>query len=153
MNRKSATSWASSPASRARMIGNRGRDTKPEIAVRKQVHKMGLRFFVQRRPIPTLRRTADLLFPKTKVAVFVDGCFWHGCSIHATSSASNQNYWTSKIVENQIRDVDTTNRLESEGWKVIRIWAHTAPEEAAVMIYDAVQARKLNYDCARQDQS
>jgi DNA mismatch endonuclease (patch repair protein) len=74
-----AESWASSDGVRASMRANRGRDTNPEVALRSAVHALGLRYRVAWRPIKGLRRTADLVFPTERVAVFLDGCFWHGC--------------------------------------------------------------------------
>src|SRR5690242_1595504 len=83
------TSWASSEGVRASMRANRGRDTAPELAVRRAVHRLGLRYRVSARPIASLRRTADLVFPRQRVAVFVDGCFWHGCPVHHTVAKTN----------------------------------------------------------------
>src|SRR5690606_26089746 len=75
-------SWATSPASRAVMRANKGRDTRPEMAVRSELHAMGLRYRVGVRPLEGLRRTADVVFSRERVAVFVDGCYWHGCPDH-----------------------------------------------------------------------
>ena len=86
-------SWASSEATRKKMRGNRSRDTSPELRVRSLVHRRGLRYRVAQRPIPTLRRTADLVFRRAKVAVNVDGCFWHGCEQHYKEPKTNTEYW------------------------------------------------------------
>lgn len=134
-------SWASSPAVRASMQGNRGRDTKPEMALRRMLHARGLRFFVNRRPLPGLRRTADLLFPRARVAVFVDGCFWHGCPEHHTVARTNADYWTEKIRRNRERDADTDAMLRSEGWMVVRLWEHQEAIEAANQVEAAVKTR------------
>src|SRR6185312_14838678 len=75
-------SWASSEGVRASMQSNKGKDTKPEVALRSAVHALGLRYRVSTRPLKDLRRTADLVFTKARVAVFLDGCFWHGCPQH-----------------------------------------------------------------------
>src|SRR4051794_5078339 len=79
----------SSPASTAVMRGNKGRDTRPELALRSELHRRGLRYRVDLRPDPTIRCRADIVFPKSKVAVFVDGCFWHACPLHGTQPVTN----------------------------------------------------------------
>lgn len=127
-------SWASTPAVRAVMRSNRGRDTKPEIAVRSAVHALGLRYRVGMRPVPHLRRTADLVFTRAKVAVFVDGCFWHGCPDHCRPSKINKEFWSKKIAQNRLRDEDTGRKLAEAGWTVIRVWEHEDPTEAASRI-------------------
>jgi DNA mismatch endonuclease, patch repair protein len=86
-------SWASSAATRASMLANRSRDTGPELAVRRRIHAMGLRYRVNARRVPTLRRTADLVFTRKRVAVFVDGCFWHGCLGHHSQPRANADFW------------------------------------------------------------
>src|SRR2546423_997898 len=94
-------SWASSPAARKVMLGNRCRDTKPELAVRRLLHAAGLRYRVAVRPEPSLRRTADIVFTKQRIAVFIDGCFWHGCARHRpTPAKANSEYWRSKLTRN-----------------------------------------------------
>src|SRR4051812_383393 len=93
-------SWASSPASRAVMRANRRRDTAPEMAVRRLVHAAGLRYLVDARPLVGLNRRADLVFTRVKVAVFIDGCYWHGCPEHGTAAKTNAAYWSSKISGN-----------------------------------------------------
>ncbi|MBD3545682.1 very short patch repair endonuclease [Streptomyces sp. JV180] len=124
------------------MQANRSRDTKPEIALRRAVHALGLRYRVAVRPLPTLRRTADLVFPRQRVAVFLDGCFWHGCPDHHTKAARNSSYWSEKVRRNRERDQDTTERLAEEGWLVIRIWEHEDPATAALVVKQAVRARQ-----------
>lgn len=108
--------WASSAAARKTMQGNRGRDTKAEIAVRRLVHASGLRYQVNARPEKDLLRTADLLFTRVRVAVFIDGCYWHGCPQHFTMPATNLAYWSTKIGRNQERDRGTTSALEARAW-------------------------------------
>lgn len=134
-------SWASSARTRSVMRGNRSRDTKPELAVRSAVHRRGLRYRVAAKPIPGVRRSADLVFVSAKVAVFVDGCFWHGCPEHYVPSRSNREYWAEKIAGNRARDVDTDARFEAHGWLPLRVWAHVAPEDAADLIAATVCAR------------
>lgn len=131
-------SWASSPATRLRMQRNRGRDTAPELAVRRAVHARGLRYFVNRRPLETLRRTADLVFPRARVAVFIDGCYWHGCPEHHTTAKANAEFWAAKVATNRARDADTDQALEANGWTILRIWEHTPAEEAASLIEQVV---------------
>ena len=126
-----SNSWASSDAARASMQGNRGRDTGPELELRRELHARGMRYYVNRRPVKSVRRTADLLFPRARVAVFVDGCFWHGCPEHHTVARANADYWAEKVARNRERDRETDQLLESAGWAVIRIWEHTAVTEAA----------------------
>ena len=104
-------SWASSPGNRKSMQGNRSRDTKPELAVRSAVHRRGIRFRVSARPQPELPRTADLVLRKSRIAVFVDGCYWHGCPDHYTQPSTNSEYWADKIARNIERDAETTAYL------------------------------------------
>ncbi|MDO9410088.1 very short patch repair endonuclease [Patulibacter sp.] len=109
---------------RRRMQAVKRRDTKPELLLRSELHRRGLRFFVDRAPLPKMRRRADLVFPRKKVAVYVDGCFWHGCPIHGTWPKNNAEWWRAKIEGNQARDRDTDKRLVDAGWTVIRVWEH-----------------------------
>lgn len=135
------SSWASTPSVRRNMQANRGKDTRPEIALRRVLHARGLRYFVNKRPITSLRRTADLVFPTQRVAVFVDGCFWHGCPEHHTVAVTNADYWAEKLAENRRRDVDTNARLEEAGWLPLRIWEHVRIEEAADLVERTVRQR------------
>ena len=113
------------------MQGNRGRDTKPELLVRRILHAGGLRYRVGIRPLPDLRRTADIVFTRQKVAVFIDGCFWHSCPVHTTRPKLNGDYWSLKLEANRIRDADTNARMAAAGWTVLRYWEHeNAPEVA-----------------------
>jgi DNA mismatch endonuclease (patch repair protein) len=123
------------------MQGNRSRDTRPELALRSAVHAMGLRYRVAARPLPRLRRTADLVFPRVQVAVFVDGCFWHGCPAHYVPSASNVDYWRDKVAKNRDRDRETDALLREAGWEAVRIWAHEDAPEAAQRVAEIVRAR------------
>ncbi len=122
-------SWASSPATRASMQANRGRDTEPELIIRRRLHALGLRFRVSTRPVPTVRRTADIVFPRWKVAVFIDGCFWHGCTEHYQAPVRNSDYWSRKVARNRARDLDTDNALRAAGWQPIRIWEHEVRDD------------------------
>jgi DNA mismatch endonuclease, patch repair protein len=143
-------SWATEDRVRSVMQGNRSRDTRPELAVRRAVHALGLRYRVARRPVPGLPRTADLVFPREQVAVMVDGCFWHGCPEHCVPSKSNQGYWDAKIASNQLRDADTNTRLTAVGWLVMRFWEHDDPYEAAELIRTTVLYRR-QHTAAREN--
>ncbi|MFD6953565.1 very short patch repair endonuclease [Nocardiopsis sp. TSRI0078] len=142
-------SWASSAANRRSMRGNRSRDTKPELAIRRLVHAAGLRYRVAAKPLPKMRRTADLLFRPTRVAVFVDGCFWHGCPEHFVPPKTNPGYWEGKIAGNIRRDRNTDAQLEEAGWLVLRFWEHQDPAECAEAVAAAVSARKGQLQRAR----
>ncbi|WP_328925902.1 very short patch repair endonuclease [Streptomyces sp. NBC_00190] len=124
-------SWASSAARRRNMQAIRSRDTKPEQLVRKLVHARGLRYRVAAKPLPKVRRTADMVFRPTKVAVFIDGCYWHGCPEHYVPPKINQGYWSEKVARNMARDRDTDARLLEAGWTVLRFWEHESPEASA----------------------
>ena len=123
------------------MLGNRSRDTAPERAVRTAVHRMGLRFRVAARPLPEVRRTADMVFRSARVAVFIDGCYWHGCPAHFKQPRTNTSYWGPKIARNTARDRDTDRLLEEQGWLVLRFWEHEAPGACAAAVAMAVRAR------------
>ncbi|WP_074377115.1 very short patch repair endonuclease [Mycobacteroides abscessus] len=135
-------SWASSAHTRRSMQGNRSRDTKPEITARKLVHSMGLRYRVNTRPVRELRRTADLVFTRAKVAVFIDGCFWHGCPEHHRQPTANADYWMSKVAKNRARDAETNAALREKGWEVLRFWEHEPPELVATTVYELVKSRR-----------
>jgi DNA mismatch endonuclease (patch repair protein) len=102
-----------------------------------------MRFRVTARPVLDFRRTADILFPRRRVAVFLDGCFWHGCPDHFTPPQTNVQYWTSKIQYNRLRDATTNQRLRDHGWLVVRVWEHEDTEAAADRIAVLVSARGI----------
>jgi DNA mismatch endonuclease (patch repair protein) len=110
------------------------RDTKPEMALRQELHRSGLRYRVDYQVLKGLRRRADVAFPRAQVAVFVDGCFWHGCPTHRTWPKSNSEWWASKLEANVSRDRDTDRRLAEAGWLVIRMREHEDSIEAAATI-------------------
>jgi DNA mismatch endonuclease, patch repair protein len=116
------------------MQANRSRDTGPELAVRSALHREGFRFFTHRRPVPELRCLADIVFPRKRVCVFVDGCFWHGCEVHRRTPKNNAGYWTKKIARNIERDRQNDVALASAGWTVIRVWEHESPADAVERI-------------------
>ena len=132
-----------SPEIRERMRNTRRRDTKPELELRSLLHRSGLRFFVDRPVLPDdRRRRADIVFPRAKVAVFVNGCFWHGCPEHASWPKNNAAWWRAKIEKNRDRDADTDRRLRSAGWVPVRIWEHDAPEIALLEVRKVVNERR-----------
>ena len=106
------------------MQGNRRRDTIPELRVRRALHAMGLRYRVDAAPLAGLRRRADIVFRGPKVAVFIDGCFWHGCPRHGMTPRTNTEFWRAKIEGNRERDKETTLALSAAGWSVLRFWEH-----------------------------
>ncbi|MER5275172.1 very short patch repair endonuclease [Streptomyces sp. NPDC002809] len=120
-------SWASSAARRRNMQAIRSRDTRPEKLIRSLVHAKGLRYRVAAKPLPGLRRTADMVFRPAKVAVFIDGCYWHGCPAHYVPPKTNPGYWSEKVARNMARDRDTNNQLTAAGWTVLRFWEHESP--------------------------
>jgi DNA mismatch endonuclease, patch repair protein len=133
---------ASSPEVTARFSRQRRRDTQPEVALRRELHRRGLRF-VLHVPVPGFpRRTVDIAFPRRRVAVFVDGCFWHRCPEHATHPAANATWWRSKLDTNHQRDIETNRALESHDWLVVRIWEHEATVDAADKVEAFVRARR-----------
>jgi DNA mismatch endonuclease (patch repair protein) len=123
------------------MKGTRRRDTAPEIALRSELHRLGLRFRVDRSPLPGGRRRADIVFGPARVAVYVHGCFWHGCPEHATWPKANAEWWREKIEANRRRDADTDARLHDAGWLALRVWEHEDPAPAAERIATVVAER------------
>ncbi|MFE9466434.1 very short patch repair endonuclease [Streptomyces virginiae] len=127
---------------RARMSRQKRRDTGVEIALRKALHAKGARYRIHRRPVKGVRREADIVFGPTRVAVFVDGCFWHGCPLHATWPRNNAEFWRAKIEGNQRRDRDTDCRLAEAGWFSVRVWEHEQVDEAAARVLAVVASRR-----------
>jgi DNA mismatch endonuclease (patch repair protein) len=137
----------SSEAALKRMQAAKPRDTAPEKALRSALHSRGLRFRIDQKLIKELNRKADIVFRSVKVAVFVDGCFWHGCPIHGTQAKANAEFWQNKIEQNQVRDLDTNNRLKKAGWRIVRVWEHEDPERVSKKIYSLiVKRRNAHYD-------
>lgn len=125
------------------MLGNRSRDTKPELAVRRLVHASGLRYRVDYAPLRDRRRLrADIVFTRAKVAVFVDGCFWHGCPEHHVAAKTNADFWAAKVNGNRDRDGRTNSKLQEAGWTVLRFWEHEDPVAVAATVVEAVRARR-----------
>ncbi|WP_036937915.1 very short patch repair endonuclease [Acidipropionibacterium acidipropionici] len=139
-DRREPASWAANDGVAKSMRSNRRRDTKPELAVRRMLHARGLRYRVDYAPGPDKRRRADIVFTRQKVAVFIDGCFWHGCPEHATIPKAHADYWVRKLARNRERDVETTAELEAEGWTVLRFWEHEDPKTVANAIAVRIHA-------------
>ena len=133
---------SSQQASR-RMAKVRQKDTGTEMALRKELHRRGLRYRVDYTVLKQPRRVADVAFPGLKIAIFVDGCFWHGCPVHATWPKQNAEFWRQKIEMNRLRDVDTNSRLLDIGWTVLRFWEHEPPIEAADAVAQAVATARV----------
>ncbi|TCM39652.1 T/G mismatch-specific endonuclease [Kribbella sp. VKM Ac-2568] len=131
-------SWASSPAVRRNMQANRGRDTSPELAIRSLLHARGLRYRVNAPLEFDRRRRADITFPRLQLAIFIDGCYWHGCVEHFQTPKTNMAFWLQKIGANQTRDRHTDGMLRAAGWTVLRFWEHEKPELVADQIAETV---------------
>lgn len=112
----------------------------PTSAVRRILHADGLRYRVSIRPLPELRRTADVVFTRAHIAVFIDGCFWHGCPEHYQRPAAHRDYWDEKVRRNKERDAETDARLADAGWLVIRRWEHESAVEVARQVEERWRA-------------
>ena len=113
--------------------------TGPEMQVRRLLHAAGLRYRVHY-PVPgNARRKIDIAFPKNRLAVFIDGCFWHACPQHGITPKSNSDWWSWKLSGNTTRDADTNQRLTAAGWSVMRFWEHEAPWDVAAQVEDAIR--------------
>lgn len=139
-------SWASSPGRRRNMQANRSRDTRPELAVRSLLHARGYRYRVHFAPIMGVRRRADIVFTRLRVAVFIDGCFWHVCPEHSREVLVNNSYWAPKLARNRERDRETDALLRQHGWLTVRFWEHeesdaVADKVASLLIDRQVQVR------------
>ena len=133
----------SSTETSLRMAKVRQKGTDVEIALRRELFRRGMRYRVDYDVLRKPRRVADVAFPGLKIAVFVDGCFWHGCPEHATWPKMNAAFWKQKIETNRLRDSDTNSRLFSIGWTVLRFWGHQSAIEAAEAIETTVAVEKL----------
>lgn len=126
------------------------KDTGVELAVRRLLHAAGMRYRVEY-PVPGLpRRRIDVAFPRAKVAVLIDGCFWHGCPQHATQPKGNADWWRHKLDRNMARDRETTEHLLAAGWTVLRFWEHMPAEEVAATVRAAVDREKQDRDWRKQ---
>lgn len=125
------------------MSAARRRDTHPEVLLRRELHARGRRFRVALRVPGNYRRTIDIAFTRHRVAVFVDGCFWHSCPTHGTLPTANRDWWTTKLAANRARGADTDQLLRAAGWSVVRIWEHTPAAEAADLVELALETDPL----------
>ena len=125
------------------MKGNKKTNTKPEIALRRALWAQGLRFRKDYRIDLSDRRVrVDIVFTTAKVAVFVDGCFWHGCPDHGNQPKVNSDYWGPKLKRNVERDREIDLSLEAAGWRVVRVWEHEAVEAVARRLAELVRAHR-----------
>lgn len=129
----------------------RTRDTAPELAVRRVLHREGLRYRVDRAPLPGMRRRADVVFGPARVAVYIDGCFWHGCPEHGNQPRANSDWWRDKLTRVRARDADTDERLRRAGWAVLRAWEHEDAEAVARRVRAVVLGRRGHTSRARGD--
>ncbi|MFB6940032.1 MULTISPECIES: very short patch repair endonuclease [unclassified Streptomyces] len=140
-----STAKPSSPKISARMSRQASRDTAPEVAVRRLLHASGYRYRINERVPGMSRRTMDIAFTRAKVAVLIDGCFWHGCPLHATRPKSNAEWWRQKLERNMARDLETTKHLTAAGWTVLRFWEHEPPAGVAEQVAAAVERARLDH--------
>ena len=124
------------------MRANRGKDTTPEVSLRRELHRRGLRFRKNLRLdlAPGQRVRPDIVFPAARLAIFVDGCYWHGCSEHRSIPASNTEFWRAKIEATRQRDVAHDEWLRAAGWTVLRFWEHESLDSAVQQITEALVA-------------
>lgn len=142
-----STPVPSSDAVRDRFRRQRVRDTAPELALRQLLHARGLRYRVDQAPVPGSRRRADVVFPRARIAVFVDGCFWHRCPQHFTAPKSNAQWWRDKIERTVQRDRETDQILATAGWVVLRVWEHESPQVAADRVESAWRQGRREIPC------
>lgn len=129
------------------MRRNRGRDTSLELRIRRALHGRGLRYRVDLAPLKGLRSRADIVFTRARVAIYLDGCFWHGCPLHGTIPKSNVAYWVPKLERNRARDREATGALEAAGWTVLRFWEH----ESERAVVDVIVSRVRDAPAGKQE--
>lgn len=120
------------------MQSNKGRNTRIEVELRSALHRTGLRFWKHRHVVPGLRCEADIVFPRMRLVVFVDGCFWHGCPVHATRPMLNGDWWAVKLDANRDRDRRNDRLLTEAGWRVLRLWEHESVGDMVRLVSDAL---------------
>ena len=140
---------ASSAELAARMSRLRRRDNDPEMAVRRLLHAAGLRYRVAYRIPGQRRRTVDVAIPGCKLAVYLDGCFWHSCPEHMQLPRANADWWVRKLAMNRARDAASTAQLRALGWTVLRFWEHEPPDRVAAAVLDHVRRSRPRDDAAR----
>jgi DNA mismatch endonuclease (patch repair protein) len=124
------------------MRRQRRRDTAPELKLRRELHRLGARYRVDESPLRGMRRRADVVFRSARVAVYLNGCYWHGCPEHMTWPTANARWWRQKIEANVARDRETDAQLSQAGWLAVRVWEHDDPVAAAARIYELVRQRR-----------
>ena len=133
------------------MRANLKKDTKPEVAIRSSLHRRGRRFRTHLRIVHGSGHVRpDIVFTRARLAVFVDGCFWHRCPIHGNLPRKNTDYWLPKLTRNVERDVATDRALHAAGWHVLRIWEHVSAEEAACAVDTTLHELQRGGDVARR---
>jgi DNA mismatch endonuclease (patch repair protein) len=135
---------ATSQTTRLAMQANRSRDTGLELTIRRALHGAGLRYRKHVRPVQNLRCEPDVVFPREKVAVFVDGCWWHGCPEHWAPPRANRKWWTQKVELNAARDRRNDAALEEAGWLVVRVWEHEDVAEAVERVSRVIAQRRCD---------
>jgi DNA mismatch endonuclease, patch repair protein len=135
--------FTADPGRAANMRGNRRADTKPELALRAALFAMGYRYRKDLRlDLPARRVRPDIAFTSRRVAVFVDGCFWHACPEHGSQPKSNEWYWSPKLTRNVERDRAADAALAQAGWTVLRLWEHVPLPDAVAAVVAAVGTPK-----------
>jgi DNA mismatch endonuclease (patch repair protein) len=125
------------------MQANRSRDTGPERRLRSALHGKGLRFRKHLRlDLGRLRASVDIVFPTAKVAVFIDGCFWHCCTEHGTGPKLNGQFWKEKLARNVERDLQVNAALKEQGWSVVRVWEHQPLSEMVEAVEEALASAR-----------
>jgi len=127
------------------MLANRRRDTKPELSIRRLLYAHGFRYRVDYRPVVESRTRADIAFTRRKLAIFIDGCFWHGCPIHATHPKRNADYWLPKLKRNIERDLEASAILRENGWTVLRYWEHQDPAAVVDDIETLIRTQRVGF--------
>jgi DNA mismatch endonuclease, patch repair protein len=137
--RRTSVSWASTEGVRRSMMSNRRADTRPEKALRSALFRAGVRFRKDYRiECSDLHVRVDLAIVSSRVAVFVDGCFWHRCPDHGSDPKTNAKFWAEKLDRNVARDRRVDVALQREGWRVVRCWEHEPPEAAVARVLDVL---------------
>jgi DNA mismatch endonuclease (patch repair protein) len=133
------------------MQANKGRDTRPELALRRALHAAGLRYRVNAKPLTGSRMTVDVVFPRAKVAVEVRGCFWHGCPEHLRPARQNADFWSGKIAGTVERDRAKDAALKAAGWLVVIVWEHEDVADASHRVAEAVASRRPGREPSRTE--
>lgn len=133
------------------MQANKPRETQPELRLRQALHAAGLRFRKDCRPAADVRCTADVVFTRQRVCVFVDGCFWHGCPEHFVCPKTNAAWWQEKIEDNRRRDHEKPAALRVQGWLVLRYWEHDLAGDGLQQVVTAITAALSNSARQKRD--